>query len=65
MVKLEIIKTSHLSLCLISVLHLWGPDQHGNDNKQLLPSNISYNVDIEFWQKSRTIRSLRHVLECE
>ena len=40
-----------LSLCLISVLHLWGPDQYRNHNKQLLPSNISYNVDIEFWLK--------------
>ena len=54
-----------VSLCLISVLHLWELDKYRDLNKQFLASNISYNKDIAFGERFRPIRSLPHFPECE
>ena len=53
-----------VSLCLISVLHLWELDKYRDLNKQFLASNISYK-DIAFGERFRPIRSLPHFTECE
>ena len=49
MKKLEIIKTSYLSLLNFSDASVVTRPSYRNHNKQLLPSNISYHVENEFW----------------